>query len=221
MKTKNAIGNKQLAAHFKVKSVGDDGTFSGYGSVFDVVDSYSDVVHRGAFKGSLASWAQKGGLPAMLWQHKFDEPIGIYTKMEEDDHGLYLEGRLLIDDDPLAKRAYAHLKAGSLTGLSIGYSIPPGGAEWDNQAEVFRLKNVDLWEVSLVTFPANDAARVETVKHALQGPRQFEKFLRDAGLSRTEAKALMADGYKGITQRDAGGAGLLDDIQKLTAQLRG
>ncbi|GBL59196.1 primosome assembly protein PriA [Pseudomonas citronellolis] len=221
MNRKNATANKQLAAHFKVKSVGDDGTFSGYGSVFDLVDSYSDVVHRGAFRDSLNEWARKGGLPAMLWQHKFDEPLGVYTKMEEDDHGLYLEGRLLIDDDPLAKRAYAHLKAGSLTGLSIGYSIPPGGAEWDNASGVFRLKKVDLWEVSLVTFPANDAARVETVKHALQGPRQFEKFLRDAGLSRTEAKALMADGYKALAPRDAGAGGLLDDINQLTAQLRG
>lgn len=221
MNRKNATANKQLAAHFKVKQVGDDGTFSGYGSVFDLVDSYSDVVHQGAFRESLKSWAKRGGLPAMLWQHKFDEPLGIYTRMEEDEHGLYLEGRLLIDDDPLAKRAYAHLKAGSLTGLSIGYSIPPGGAEWDSGAGVFRLKQVDLWEVSLVTFPANDAARVETVKHALQGPRQFEKFLRDAGLSRNEAKALMADGYKGISQRDAGMGGLLDDISNLTAQLRG
>lgn len=221
MKIKNATGNKQLAAHFKVKSVGEDGTFAGYGSVFDLVDTYSDVVHRGAFRESLNAWAKKGGLPAMLWQHKFDEPLGVYTKMEEDDHGLYLEGRLLIEDDPLAKRAYAHLKAGSLTGLSIGYSIPPGGAQWDSDAGVYHIKKVDLWEVSLVTFPANDAARVETVKHALQGPRQFEKFLRDAGLSRTEAKALMADGYKAISQRDAGMGGLLDELNQLTAQLRG
>lgn len=221
MRIKSATGNKQLAAAFKVKSLGDDGTFAGYGSVFDHVDSYSDVVHRGAFRDSLKAWAKKGGLPAMLWQHKFDEPLGVYTKMEEDDHGLYLEGRLLIDDDPLAKRAYAHLKAGSLTGLSIGYSIPAGGAEWDNGAGLYRLKTLDLWEVSLVTFPANDAARVETVKNALQGPRQFEKFLRDAGLSRSEAKAVMAKGYQGITQRDAGGDGLLDDIKNLTAQLRG
>lgn len=221
MKTKSSIGNKQLAAYFKVKSVGEDGTFAGYGSVFNLVDSYADVVQPGAFRESLKGWAKRGGLPSMLWQHKFDEPLGVYTKMEEDEHGLYLEGRLLIDDDPLARRAYAHLKAGSLTGLSIGYSIPPGGGEWDNGAGVYRLKQVDLWEVSLVTFPANDAARVETVKNALQGPRQFEKFLRDAGLSRTEAKAVMAEGYKGISQRDAGMGGLLDDINQLTAQLRG
>ncbi|TXI34764.1 MAG: HK97 family phage prohead protease [Aquipseudomonas alcaligenes] len=221
MRTKNTLSTKHLSTAFKVKSVGDDGTFSGYGSVFDIPDSYSDVVHPGAFLESLKGWARKGGFPAMLWQHKFDEPLGVYTKMEEDDHGLYLEGRLLIDDDPLARRAYAHLKAGSITGLSIGYSIPSGGGTWDNGAGVYHLNQIDLWEVSLVTFPANDAARVETVKTALQGPRQFEKFLRDAGLSRTEAKALMADGYKGLSLRDAGGADLLSEIHNLTAQLRG
>ncbi|QMV65181.1 HK97 family phage prohead protease [Pseudomonas berkeleyensis] len=221
MRTKNALSNKHLSTAFKVKQVGDDGTFSGYGSVFDIPDSYSDVVHPGAFLESLKTWGRKGAFPAMLWQHKFDEPLGVYTRMEEDDHGLYLEGRLLIDDDPLARRAYAHLKAGSITGLSIGYSIPAGGGTWDNGAGVYHLNQIDLWEVSLVTFPANDAARVDTVKTSLQGPRQFEKFLRDAGLSRTEAKALMADGYKGIAQRDAGVGGLLDDLNKLTEMLRG
>lgn len=221
MRVKNALANKHLSTAFKVKSIGDDGTFSGYGSVFDVVDSYSDVVHRGAFAASLKAWAKKGGFPAMLWQHKYDEPLGPYTRMEEDEHGLYLEGRLLIDDDPLAKRAHAHLKAGSVTGLSIGYSIAPGGGRWDPDAGVYHLTQLDLWEVSIVTFPANDVARVDAVKNALQGPRQFEKFLRDAGLSRTEAKAVMAEGYKGISQRDAGMGGLLDEISQLTAQLRG
>jgi len=221
MKTKNAPSNKHLATTFKVKAVNDDGTFSGYGSVFDLVDSYSDVVQRGAFQETLKAWAKKGNFPSMLWQHKYDEPLGVYTLMEEDEHGLYLEGRLLIDDDPLARRAYAHLKAGSITGLSIGYSIPRGGASWDEGAGVYRISQVDLWEVSLVTFPANDAARVDTVKSAMQGPRQFEKFLRDAGLSRTEAKALMADGYKAVSQRDAGMGGLLDEINQLTIQLRG
>ena len=221
MKIKNTPSTKQLAASFKIKSINEDGTFSGYGSVFDVVDSYSDVVQRGAFRETLKDWAKRGSFPAMLWQHKADEPLGVYTRMEEDDHGLYLEGRLLIDDDPLAKRAYAHLKAGSITGLSIGYNIPRGGAGWDEGAGVYRINQLDLWEVSLVTFPANDAARIETVKGAMQGPRQFEKFLRDAGLSRTEAKALMAGGYKAISQRDAGMGGLLDEINQLTAQLRG
>jgi len=69
--------------------------------VFGVVDSYSDVVVRGAFTSSLSRWKEKGRLPAMLWQHQMSEPIGIYTEMREDDVGLYVKGRLLIEADPL------------------------------------------------------------------------------------------------------------------------
>jgi len=162
-------------------------------------------------------------MPVMLWQHKHDEPIGVWTEMAEDDHGLLVKGKLLIDDDPLAKRAYAHLKAGSVRGLSIGYSVPKGGGEWDDEAGVYRLKNVKLWETSLVTFPANEAAQVETVKAAdfIHDIRECEIFLRDAGFSRSQAKSLLASGFKGLNvQRDAesetddeeAAAGLINDF---------
>lgn len=114
---------QRLDIPLKLKSVSDSGEFEGYGSVFGVKDSYDDVVVPGAFSKSLQSWREKNALPAMLWQHQMDEPIGVYTEMKEDDVGLYVKGRLLIDDDPLSKRAYAHMKAGSLTGLSIGYML--------------------------------------------------------------------------------------------------
>ncbi|WP_340619194.1 HK97 family phage prohead protease, partial [Xenorhabdus entomophaga] len=77
------------------------GEFEGYGSVFGVKDSYDDIVLPGAFANTLKQWNEKGSLPALLWQHRMDEPIGIYTEMKEDETGLYLRGRLLIDDDPL------------------------------------------------------------------------------------------------------------------------
>ncbi len=114
---------QRLDIPLKLKSVSDSGEFEGYGSVFGVKDSYDDVVVPGAFSKSLQSWREKNALPAMLWQHQMDEPIGVYTEMKEDEVGLYVKGRLLIDDDPLAKRAHAHMKAGSLTGLSIGYML--------------------------------------------------------------------------------------------------
>lgn len=212
---------KHLATPFEIKSLEDDGTFQGYGSVFDVEDSYGDVVEHGAFKASLEAWKAKGKLPSMLWQHRADEPIGIYTKMAEDERGLYVEGRLLINDDPLAKRAYAHMKAGSISGLSIGYSIPRGGAEWDPQTETYRLKQVDLWEVSLVTFPANEAAQIDTVKSALESPRDCERILREAGFTRTQAKALMADGYKALNPRDAEESDLIKSANTLIQKLRG
>ena len=87
---------QRLDVPLTIKSVSDSGEFEGYGSVFGVVDSYSDVVVRGAFAASLARWKEKGRLPAMLWQHQMSEPIGIYTEMREDDVGLYVKGRLRV-----------------------------------------------------------------------------------------------------------------------------
>jgi HK97 family phage prohead protease len=140
--------------------------------VFHNEDSYGDVVEPGAFKATLEMWKSKGRLPPILWQHSPKDPIGVYTSMAEDEKGLAVEGRLLVKDDPLAARAYAHLKAGSVTGLSIGFSIPKGGAEWDPKSETYRIRQVDLWEVSLVTFPANDEAQVDAVKAALESGRK-------------------------------------------------
>ena len=198
-RTKQAFG-------FKVKSISESGEFSGYGSVFGVKDSYSDIVMPGAFAKSLAKWEEKGELPALLWQHKPDEPIGVFTKMEEDDHGLYVEGKLLIDDDPLAKRAYAHLKAGSIKAMSIGYQLVE--YDYDKDKGAFQLKEIDLWETSLVTFPANEEARIDNVKSSLQGgelpqPALVEQCLRDAGFSRKQAKTILSGGYKAL--RDADG----------------
>lgn len=203
----SALMKKRLDTALKIKSVSDTGEFSGYGSVFGVKDSASDIVIKGAFSKSLSTWKEKKGLPALLWQHDTSEPIGVYTKMEEDENGLYVEGRLLIDDDPLAKRAHAHLKAGSLSGLSIGYSMKNNDYEYDKDKEAFILKELDLWEVSLVTFPANDQARIDEVKNALcagviPSPKSFERALRDVGLSHSQAKKFMSDGYKGLRDVD-------------------
>lgn len=191
---------------FEIKSVSDSGEFTGYGSVFGVKDSYSDIVIKGAFANSLNKWKEKGRLPALLWQHKMDEPIGYYTKMVEDDNGLYLEGQLLINDDPLAKRAHAHMKAKSLSGLSIGYIL--NDYDYDKEKSAFILKDIDLWEVSVVTFPANDEARIDNVKSIFESgdippPKEIERVLRDVGLSRTQAKAFMSEGYSSLKQRDA------------------
>jgi HK97 family phage prohead protease len=200
---------KRLARPFQIKSVSEKGEFSGYGSVFDVVDSYGDVVIKGAFANSLDAWKAKGKWPAMLWQHRSAEPIGVWTNMKEDDHGLLVEGRILLEAGATEKRAYEHLKAGSISGLSIGYAIPPGGLEYDKITDTFRLKQIDLWEVSPVTFPANPEAQVETVKAALETPRDFERFLREAGLSRSQAKGLIARGYEGLRDlREAEDEGL-------------
>ena len=205
-----------------LKSVSETGEFDGYGSVFGVRDAHDDIILPGAFQASLDQWRSKNRLPALLWQHQIDQPIGIYTEMREDSTGLYLKGQLLIDDDPLAKRAYAHMKAGSLSGLSIGYIL--NDYAWDSDKNAFILKDIDLWEVSLVTFPANDDARIANVKTLLERgeippPSKMERALREVGLSGSQAKAFMARGYRAITPREAAGDDALQSLKSLLNRL--
>ena len=196
---------KHLQIPLEIKSVSETGVFSGYGSVFHNEDSYGDVVRPGAFKKSLAEWAKKGRLPPMLWQHDRREPIGVFTKMVEDEKGLFVEGRLLIDDIPQARAAYALLKEKALGGMSIGYREIL--IEQDHDEKVTNLLELDLWEVSIVTFPANEEATVDSVKSALAGGGlptlpEFEKFLRDAGFSKSQSVAIASHGLRQLL-RDA------------------
>lgn len=172
---------------FKIKAVSDDGLFSGYGSVFGVVDSYKEVVTPGAFAESL-----QGRMPALLWQHRSGEPIGVYTSVKEDNVGLYVEGKLALKTARGAE-AYELLKMGALNGLSIGFITREDS--YDKVSGIRTLKKVDLWEVSLVTFPANDASRVSNVKgiEQINSLSDAEAYLRDAGgLSRREALAIVS-----------------------------
>jgi HK97 family phage prohead protease len=137
------------------------GVFSGYASQFGVADNQGDKVERGAFAASLEAWRSRGRRPAMLWQHDASEPIGLWTKLEEDSTGLRVEGRLLLSIRA-GVEAYEHLKAGTVDGLSIGYQAVE--ARRDRRSGIRRLVQVNLWEISLVTFPANQDARVATVK---------------------------------------------------------
>lgn len=213
MKTK-----KRLDVALNLKSVSDSGEFEGYGSVFGVKDSYWDIVVPGAFQKSLSRWNEKGQLPALLWQHKTDEPIGVYTEMREDEVGLFVKGRLLIEADPLAKRAHAHMKAGSLKGLSIGYVLDDW--DWNKDKEAYELKEIDLWEVSVVTFAANEEAMVTEVKSMLDRgeippPGKVEKALREVGFSTSQAKGLMAKGYSAVNPREADLGAVLSMVSAL------
>lgn len=176
----------------EIKSISDEGYFSGYGSVFDVVDDWDDVIVRGAFAETLQKKT-----PVMLWQHDSAEPIGVYERIREDEIGLWLEGRLLLDIEK-GREAHILLKNRAIRGLSIGFL--PLAWEWETRdnTRVRVLKDIDLWEVSLVTFPANPKAVVDEVKTV----RGLENFLRDAGLSRAEAKAALA-AIRADSQRDA------------------
>ena len=179
--------NDRLDVPFQIKAVSEDGLFSGYGSVFGVIDSYKEVVAPGAFAESLSQRT-----PALLWQHRSGEPIGVYSALREDQTGLYVEGKLALKTARGAE-AYELLKMGAISGLSIGFMTREDS--YDRVTDVRTLKKVDLWEVSLVTFPANDAARVSGVKSidTIASLADAESYLRDAGgLSRREATALVS-----------------------------
>lgn len=175
----------------QIKATGDDGSIEGYGSVFGVRDSYDDVLAAGAFVDSLKAHKAEGTMPAMLWQHDGDKPIGIWTEMVEDSKGLRIKGQLALDT-VLGKEAHALLKMGALNGLSIGFI----SKQWtyDRDTDVRTLTEVDLWEVSLVTFPANGKSRITNVKSAddLAVPKDAERALRDAGFSKSDATAFVS-----------------------------
>lgn len=186
----------RMAIPLELKATpGEDGVFEGYASVFGVVDLGYDVVQPGAFTKSLAKRK-----PKMLWQHDMQNPIGVWEEVREDSRGLFVKGRL-ISDVMQGKEALALLKAGAVDSMSIGYRTVEAMMEGDR---VRKLLEVDLYEISLVTFPMLPEATVTDVK-SITTEREFERFLRDAGYSRSEAAAIALHGFKGLTkQRDAG-----------------
>ena len=189
-----------------VKSVADDGTFDGYGSVWGVIDSYQEIVAPGAFTDSLAELSAKGRPVPVLWQHRSDTPIGVWDKLEEDEHGLRGDGTLLVADVAQAREAHALMKARAVTGLSIGYWVRE--SSFDEKTGIRTLTKLDLVEISLVTFPANDDARVEAVKFKLAHgelptDREFEKYLREAGFSKTRAAGLVGHGLGELRRRES------------------
>ena len=150
-----------IARAFELKALAEDGSFRGYGSVFGVVDAMCDVVAPNAFDRSLASHRRAGTMPAMLWQHDSRQPIGVWHGIAEDGAGLRVEGRLALRTQGGAE-AYELLKINALNGLSIGYLAVASSLDERTGRRV--LTEIDLWEVSLDTFPANPAARVTAIK---------------------------------------------------------
>lgn len=187
---------------FELKSLKEDGSFEGYGSVFGVKDSYDEIVAAGAFAESLAAHKATGTLPALLWQHRSGEPCGIYTSMAEDSIGLKVSGQLALKTVRGAE-AYELLKMKAISGLSIGFATREDS--YDRLTGIRTLKKVDLYEVSLVTFPANDTARVQGVKsiELIEDLKGAEQYLRDVGMSHTESKAFVSR-LKSLGPRDAG-----------------
>ncbi len=183
----------RLDCPFEFKLDGDEGTFSGHGSVFGVKDAFSDIVAKGAFDRTLSEAAKSGNMPALLWQHDPTQPIGAWEHMAEDKRGLKVVGKLALDVQRGAE-AHSLLKMGALNGLSIGFNTVT--SELDEKKRIRKLTDVDLWEVSIVTFPANGKARVTAVKSTPETTREFEAFLRDVGgYSHRAAKLIASRGF--------------------------
>jgi len=204
------------AFDLEIKARTDTGVFEGYGAVFGNQDLHNETIAAGAFAGSL-----KTRRPALLWQHRADEPIGAFEDVREDGRGLAVKGRLALNTTR-GKEAYELLGMGALTGLSVGFiatadRVEKGGRRTITQA--------DLYEISLVTFPANESARVSSVKAAIErgdvpSIRDLEALLRDAGLSRKQSQTLLSKGYAGLDpSRDAADPELIAALRKLNQTL--
>lgn len=137
------------------------GAFEGYASVFGREDLGRDLVMPGAFRRAIAARGAAG--IRMLWHHDPREPIGVWTALEENAHGLLARGRLVLEVGR-GREALALIQAGAVDGLSIGFK--PVRSRTDSRTGVRRLIELDLWEISLVTFPMNEAARVTAAKQA-------------------------------------------------------
>lgn len=173
-------------------------TIKGYASVFGGVDSYGDTIMPGAYKATLEGRERP---VALRWNH-YGPVIGKWTRMEEDEKGLYVEGELT-EGHSVANDAYALLKHGAISGLSIGYF--PTKAE-PNETGGVDLQEIKLVEISVVETPADLAAQVDDVKTAIDEAdslKEVERLLRDAGgFSRTESQKLLAR-VKSLVLRDS------------------
>lgn len=137
------------------------GVIAGYASCFNIVDQQRDIIAKGAFSKTLRAWQLIGRKPKMLWQHNPYQPIGIWTDLRQDHYGLYVKGYLTLGV-ALADEAYLLLKTGALDGLSIGFRTVKAVQEKNHKSRL--ILDIDLIEISLVTFGANPSAVIQQVK---------------------------------------------------------
>lgn len=194
---------------FDIKTIDENGIIEGYGSTFGgEPDSYGDIIEQGAFSKSLKDHKSNGTMPKILWQHDVKKPIGKWTEAVEDKKGLHVTGRLTMDS-PQAQEAYALMKDGVVDRLSIGYRLKK--YEKNEDDGTWLLKELDLQEISIVTFPANDNATINSVKAAKVAyeiqerlkagdqltEREFGIFLKGLGFSNSQAERAVRINLKG------------------------
>ncbi len=166
------------------------GLFEGYASTFGNIDSFGDTIMKGAFADTID---ERDHPVLMLYGHSTYNVVGKWLHMKEDDNGLFVQGEFT-PGHTIASNVYASMRHGAISGMSIGFRIPKGGAE-DIKDGGRRINEIKLEEISIVGFPADNDARISIVKNeieAIKSIRDSEHILRDAGFSRSMAKAFIS-----------------------------
>jgi HK97 family phage prohead protease len=182
---------------FEVKEINEDGeyfTFEGYASTFGNIDLGDDIIVRGAFSKTL----EKNAMLPILWQHQMSEPVGKSVTLYEDDKGLYIKAILPKEDSLVKGRIIPQMKVGSIREMSIGFFT----RDSEMEKGVRLLKEIELFEVSLVTKAMNPQALVSGFK-SMESLKDIEQSLKEMGLSNTEAKTLISKVKEFSNQRDA------------------
>lgn len=211
----------RLSPVIETRSTGNRGEIEGYASVFDgSPDAYGDIIAAGAFSASLSTHKAAGRMPPLLWAHDQAAPIGIWQDMSEDSRGLHVRGRILTETSA-GRDAFELVRQKAVTGLSIGFTLPDGTTERTSVGR--RLHQIDLHEVSVVAIPANPAARITEVR-SFGSPREVEEVLRNSGLSKRQARALLAKGWDGLAkdadpEHSAEISALLNKINRRSAEM--
>lgn len=233
------LEQKRVGKPFAVKTTDEEGQIEGYGAAFDTEHptsswaldyDWKDTIRSGAFTSSLAEHKKLGTTPLMLYMHERGNIPGAWRTVEEDKTGLRLVGNVAKSAiSPSGVPTYELLKMGALNGLSIGFRVKK--AELDEDLKVRSILEVELAEISIVDIPGGPTARITDVKSGDPRNIQFlETILRDAGLSRKEAKAVLAKGFTALrdaaandepTQRDADRSGGSKSPESLASSLRG
>jgi HK97 family phage prohead protease len=198
---------EKLARPFAVKTTGETGSFEGLGAVFNdahptsswaLSPEWKDRVLPGAFAKNIAEHTKAGTLPAMLYMHERGNVVGAWRSLEEGKDGLRVTGQVAEGArSPSGETLYNLMKIGALNALSIGFRVRKQALDQDKK--VRDILDVEVSEISIVDVPGIHRARVTDVKSL--DPHHLERVLRDAGLSRKEAKALLAEGLRAL--RDA------------------
>lgn len=205
--TKEEVEYKALGFDIELKEEGESkdgllGSFKAIASTFKNIDVFGDVIQEGAFDNALAKAEKTDKMPKLFKQHFSSDIPGIIKSMKVDKQGLKIQGNFI--DTTLGRDTRVEVKTKAIGDMSIGF-ITKDFDEPEGGGKVRRIiKDVDLIEVSFVTFPANPKANVISAKGSPQNERDMEKLLRQMGFSQTEAKRFIVEGFKSkqVNQRD-------------------